>query len=152
MKKQTRYLISLLLTLATLSLAACNGQEPLVETPPTDSAPLITDVPTEIPAATDAPAGEGAAVSFAQDILPILQENCPRCHGTSRQSADLKLNTHENLMLGSEDGAVVIPGNSAESILLEMIRAGAMPKGGTKLSDADIQLIADWIDAGAPDN
>jgi len=152
MKKKTLYLIGLLLTLATLSLAACGGRDPLVETPPTDSSPLVTDIPTEVPAATDAPAGDGVAVSFSQDILPILQENCTRCHGTSRQSADLKLNTLENLMLGSEDGAVVIPGNSAESILMEAIRSGAMPKGGTKLSDADIQLIADWIDAGAPDN
>jgi hypothetical protein len=33
-----------------------------------------------------------------------------------------------------------------------MISTGAMPKRGPKLTPAQIQIITDWINAGAPNN
>lgn len=92
------------------------------------------------------------SVSFSQDVLPILKNNCTRCHGTSRQSSDLMLNTYANVMAGGEGGLVIQPGDAQESELFQKISAGLMPKGGPKLSDADIQTISDWINAGALDD
>jgi hypothetical protein len=62
------------------------------------------------------------------------------------------LNTYENLMAGSENGPVVVPGDSAGSLLVDMISSGEMPKRGDKLTADEIQTISDWINAGAPNN
>lgn len=92
------------------------------------------------------------SASFSQDVLPILQANCTRCHGTSRQSGGLMLNTYDNVMAGGVSGLVIQPGNAQESILVEKVTTGAMPKNGAKLSDANIQVIINWINAGALDD
>ena len=45
------------------------------------------------------------------------------------------------------------PGNSllVQKLLGTQTEGGVMPPGG-KLTDAEIQIIVDWINAGAPDN
>ncbi len=62
------------------------------------------------------------------------------------------LNTYANVMAGGEGGLVIQPGDAQESELYQKISAGLMPKGGPKLSDANIQTIMEWINAGALDN
>ena len=49
---------------------------------------------------------------------------------------------------------VVVPGDTTNSILAQRVtgaQGALMPPSG-KLSDAEIQLILDWIAAGAPEN
>ena len=62
------------------------------------------------------------------------------------------MRTYEGLMAGSFNGPVVTPGNSADSLLVELVTKGKMPKRGTKLTPEQIQIISDWIDAGALNN
>ena len=122
----------------------------------TATSPAPTDTPTAVPtetsAPTDTPAPEADAVSFANDVLPILQNRCVNCHGGEKTNAGLVLKTYAELLAGSENGAVIVPGNSAESYLVELITAGKMPKRGPRLLPAEISLITAWIDAGALDN
>jgi len=91
-------------------------------------------------------------MSFSSDIQPIFTTNCTRCHGDSRQSGNLMLNTYSGVMAGGRHGAVVLPGKAVDSLLVQKITSGAMPKNGNRLSDAQIKLITDWINAGATDN
>jgi mono/diheme cytochrome c family protein len=124
---------------------------------PTEVPPLTdTAAPTEPPAATEAPAtqppAEGATVSFANDIMPIFESRCIGCHGGERTQEGLDLKTHASLLAGSNNGAVVIAGDAANSLLVEMVATQKMPKRGPKLTPPQIQLITDWVNQGAPDN
>jgi mono/diheme cytochrome c family protein len=92
------------------------------------------------------------AVSFAKDILPILQQNCFKCHGEAMQSSRLSLTTREAALHGGAKGAAIVPGSAEDSRLYRLV-AGlekpAMPMGG-KLTSDQITAIKNWIDQGAP--
>jgi cytochrome c553 len=156
--KISRYLITLLvILLGVISISACGNR---TEAPITQTADISTEVNTDIistselgsPVTIPTITPNDAELTFSGDVLPIFLANCTRCHGTSRQSAGLKLNTYENIIAGSENGPVIMPGDSTNSLLIDMIVSGEMPKKAEKLSDANIQLITDWINAGALDN
>lgn len=91
-------------------------------------------------------------ISYAKDIQPIFQSRCASCHIGKAKSAGLNLGSYESLMAGSQDGPVIIAGDAGQSYLVEKITAGEMPKRGPKLTPAQIQLITDWVNAGAPNN
>lgn len=111
---------------------------------------------TEAPAATAIPetttVADATGVSFANDVMPIFEARCIRCHGGERVSEGLDLRTYDSLFAGSEGGQVVLPGDAANSELVKQIVSGKMPKRAAKLSPEQIQLITDWVNAGAPNN
>lgn len=129
---------------------------PATETP--TEAPVVTDTAaaTEPPAATESPATQpavqGATVSFANDILPIIQSRCIGCHGRDRIEEGLEMNTHASLMAGSDNGLVIVPGDAANSLFVEMVATQKMPKRGPKLTPPQVQLLTDWVNQGALDN
>jgi mono/diheme cytochrome c family protein len=91
----------------------------------------------------DIPAG----INYLDDIQPIFDANCTSCHGSA---AGLNLTSYSNLMNGSNDGDVITPLNHSNSILWQEIDLGSMPPGSNdNLSSSQINLIAQWIDAGA---
>ena len=92
---------------------------------------------------------------FNSDVAKLLTEHCVKCHGGEKGTkGDLDLATREHLLKGGENGAAVVPGKSAESLLMKSIRHEdedlKMPKKADKLPDAAIAKIAAWIDLGAP--
>lgn len=91
-------------------------------------------------------------VSFAQDVQPILKSRCATCHMGKAASGGLSMNSYESLMAGSDDGAVIVAGHAGQSYLVENITSGDMPKRGPKLTPGQIQMIVDWINAGALNN
>jgi uncharacterized membrane protein len=112
-----------------------------------DAQPTLATDPTV--ASADAPA---AAVSFAKDVMPIIQSRCINCHGGERIEAGLSLRTYEDIMAGSENGPVIVPGNAAKSFLVELVASQKMPKRGPKLTPPQVQLITDWVNSGALNN
>jgi hypothetical protein len=65
----------------------------------------------------------------------------------------LRLDAREFALKGGTRGPSIIPGNPAESLLLKAVRHTAGPlqmPPGTKLKDADIALLTQWIQMGAP--
>jgi mono/diheme cytochrome c family protein len=103
-------------------------------------------------------APEPAAVSFAEEIMPIFEASCVSCHGEPGEDgevvteASLDLTTYEGLMAGSEWGSVIEPGNPDDSLLLDMVAVGDMPEDGDPLDPADIDKIRTWITEGAENN
>ena len=99
-----------------------------------------------------------ADVSFAQDVTPILEEKCVGCHGEPDETGaiikemQLDLTSYDALMLGSEFGPIVEPGNVDDSILWMMIEAGDMPQEGDPLSAEELEVIRGWIAEGAQNN
>jgi mono/diheme cytochrome c family protein len=147
-------------------LTACGSQAAnTAAASPTKAVALDTQAPTNPPLSTDtaaptdpavvtepAAAAQSAKVSFAHDILPILESRCTNCHGGERTEKDLNLKTYADMMQGSENGPVVTAGNAADSKLVELITNQKMPKRGPKLTPPQVQLIAEWVNQGALNN
>jgi hypothetical protein len=91
-------------------------------------------------------------ISYSKDVQPILDSRCGKCHMGEYVSEGLHMDTYESLMEGSDNGLVIIPGNAEDSLLVQKLVKGKMPKRGPKLTPVQIQIITDWIDAGALNN
>ncbi len=93
------------------------------------------------------------AVTFQEDILPILQARCavPGCHAAPNPARGLNLATYAGFEKGSNGGPVFNPGDSKNSKVVQRIDGGGMPPGAP-LDDAQIQFFKDWIDEGAKNN
>jgi uncharacterized membrane protein len=107
---------------------------------------------TSNPATTNTQAVVNPSVSFAKDVLPILESRCLSCHGGQQTQRGLSVASYNTIMAGSQSGPVVIPSNSPNSLLVQLIQSGQMPKRGPSLTPTQIQTIADWINVGAPNN
>ena len=98
-------------------------------------------------------------ILFNRDIRPILSNNCFQCHGPDRiqRQADLRLDHEESALaeLASGAGTTIVPGNSAESVLMERIESTdeslvmPPPETGKKLTPQQIETLRAWIDGGA---
>ena len=104
--------------------------------------------------ASQAPAADGAAVDFADQIRPILENSCVACHGGDMQESGLRLDAAALILKGGDRGPAVVPGKSEESLLYQVLvgkgDAARMPADGDPLPADEIALIKQWIDAGAP--
>ncbi len=91
-------------------------------------------------------------VSYAKDVRPILESRCATCHMGEFVSEGLDMDTYESLLAGSQNGPVIVPGDAKHSLLIQKVTEGKMPKKGPKLTPNQIQIITDWINAGALNN
>jgi len=103
---------------------------------------LPTPEPTpELPQSTGAP-------TYESYVLPVVSTKCAACHG-DLASGGLNLLTYAGLMEGGDNGPVIIPGDSAGSILFQLQSQG---QHFGKFSAEELEVIQEWIDAGAPEN
>jgi hypothetical protein len=93
-----------------------------------------------------------AHVSFKNNVLPIFQQHCIKCHGGDNPEQGLELTSYRTVMTGSENGSVIEPGDPDKSYLVKMVVTKKMPKKGPPLSSTEINTIIAWIKAGAKDN
>lgn len=87
-------------------------------------------------------------VDFNTEIWPIFKAKCVECHGPEKVKGKFRLDTRAMILRGGED-ASVIPGNSADSYLIELVEEGEMPPKGPPLPAAQIGKLKAWIDQGA---
>ena len=94
--------------------------------------------------------GDGAAF-FEEKVRPVLATRCLSCHGDTKQKAGLRLDSLVGMLRGGESGAAIVSGEPDESNLVMAIRHDGweMPPDG-KLTDAEIEAIAEWVRRGAP--
>src|SRR5688572_3997626 len=100
-----------------------------------------------------------AAETNYQQIDALFQKHCLDCHGAADAEGQLILDSYDLLMKGGETGPGVVPGKSADSILVKSVEGSfekdgkrkIMPPGAKrkKLDSTEIALIKSWIDAGA---
>jgi len=93
------------------------------------------------------------AVDYARDIKSILQAHCYACHGSQQRRGGLRLDTVKSIHKGGDSGAVIVPGDAGNSVLIAVVSGGddqpRMPPRGPALSGAEIALLKQWIDGGA---
>ena len=99
-------------------------------------------------------------VTYATDIKPILDVSCVKCHSGDKPKAKLKLDSLENALKGAKDGKVIVPGDSAKSLMVQAAAHATkdhdqwMPPLHNRanigpLTPEQIGLIRAWIDQGA---
>jgi hypothetical protein len=103
----------------------------------------------------------GGAVSYAQDVEPILRANCLSCHqegGAGFEASGFSMASYDELMKGTHYGPMIVAGDSEGSNLVVLMEGRAdpsisMPHGRVEpVSKADIDTIRRWIDQGAKEN
>ena len=146
--KQRRRSAFSLLGASALALAACTNESPSLR--------LVTVLP-----AGDTP------IRFSADVQPIFNRSCAinsGCHTGPGAPFGFVLDegkAYANLV-GVPSAEVttlhrVEPGRSDLSYIINKLTGignlgDRMPATGNYLSDAEIQLVRDWIDQGAEDN
>ena len=93
---------------------------------------------------------------FLAKIEPILKSHCLGCHShaAGEMEGGLALDSRSGWSEGGDRGPAIVPGKPQESLLIQAVRRGdstlRMPPD-EKLSAADIDLLVEWIERGAPD-
>jgi cytochrome b subunit of formate dehydrogenase len=116
---------------------------------PQTPTPIPSPLPTATPPPTTTPLPEGSSAGATgwETVAPLLQQQCGICHGSSA-TAGLAILTYADLMAGSANGPVVKPGDAASSPLVTRVQDGSHPG---KFTAEQLQIIIDWINAGAPE-
>ena len=96
-------------------------------------------------------------VASGSQATSILSRRCVECHGSSKQSGKLRLDSVDAMFRGGKSGPAIVAGKSAESRLFERVRAQGkkrMPPEdeGPPLSAGELKVLQAWIDAGAKAN
>jgi menaquinol-cytochrome c reductase cytochrome b/c subunit len=114
------------------------------------------------PPEDEADGGELAALaaietpSFATDVKPLLDKRCANCHG-KRTKGGYSVADYDKVMNSGDNAPVIIAGDAANSILVQMLRgvetiAGGQMPPGRPLKEEQIQLIERWVNQGAQNN
>jgi len=155
------YRLCLFATVAALVVAShfggslTHGSDYLVRYAP---APLraLLGVARQQPAAETKPKDVNQLPAFAGVVQPLLQNDCAACHGAEKSQAGLRLDSLAALLKGGKSGPAVVPGHSAESLLVKRLRLPSgdklhmPPEGKPQPARDDIVLLQWWIALGAP--
>lgn len=118
------------------------------------------------------PASTKQGVTFDKDIKPLFEASCVKCHGPEKAKGDLRLDTREGVLKGSEEGLVLKEGDSANSPIVKAVgrlnpktmmpppprkprpgaegQAAQPPQDPPKpLTNEEVALVRAWIDQGA---
>jgi hypothetical protein len=102
-------------------------------------------------------AATAAPVDYDRDVLPILSDNCYKCHGPDAKArkAELRLDMKDGAYRLKDGKAVIVPGNTAGSELVRRISSTdpkemmPQPKSQRKLTANQIQTLTRWVSEGA---
>jgi hypothetical protein len=99
-----------------------------------------------LPPATD------RKIDFHKEVVPILANSCIKCHANSKHEGGFSIEDRTAVLKGSDTGAVVVPGKSAESLLIRLVGGmeadRVMPAKGPRLTAEQIGILRAWIDQG----
>ena len=91
---------------------------------------------------------------FEENVRPVLEQNCFMCHSDPERAENgLLLTTRSGLLRGGERGPAISTSEPPMSLLLQAVGYDdeqlQMPPSG-RLADADLEVIRQWVQLGAP--
>jgi len=95
------------------------------------------------------------AVSFREDIKPILAEKCVHCHNRKTLPALFSFESAKRAFVTLESGQeVIVRGEPEKSLIVTALRSPVghektMPMVGPRPTMEEIELIRRWIEEGA---
>lgn len=106
---------------------------------------LQSQLPTPEPTPEQTPLA--GPPTFDNYVGALFTEKCTVCHG-ELATGGLKLLSYADTMNGSANGPILLPGDSAKSVLVQVQSTGSH---FANLAAEELELIKQWIDAGAPE-
>jgi len=131
------------------SNSACHGTK--WEYAGLDAPDLRRILAKQIPqiAPTPTPILAGSALTYNDTIGPLLRDRCGTCHGENGIQG-LNLTTYEGLLRGGASGPAIVPGDPDNSLLVQR-QQEEQPHFG-QLTSEELELVIQWIEAGAPED
>lgn len=123
----------ILSVLAVLTLVACSGgggDSASTPTSPTTTAPS-TPPPTA--------GGSTSTIAFVQDVSPILQADCARCHSGSRPDGNFSVTSYAAVM------RAVVPGSANSTLVRQTRQGGAMYGNWSGNAAAKAETVRAWV-------
>lgn len=114
----------------------------LTATLPATETPLPTTPPADTTPSTPAVASD---LTWDNSIGMLFQTKCTVCHGAGALGG-LDLSTYADALKGGNSGPVIVPGDAANSLLVQKQQAGGHPG---QLTPEEIAQVIEWINAGA---
>ena len=101
--------------------------------------------------------GAAEAVSFANDIQPMLEQSCLPCHNATKSEGGLILETPKTILEGGDNGPAIVLKQGLKSLMYETAartKKPYMPPEPNKakaphLNQKQLELLRRWIDQGA---
>ncbi|MEZ6103439.1 MAG: c-type cytochrome domain-containing protein [Pirellulaceae bacterium] len=90
-----------------------------------------------------------ASVSFTREIAPVLFHRCRACHNDRLAEGGFRVTSYRAVLSKGESGVAIVPGDSGDSLLCQLLRDGSMPKDADPLTEQELELIEKWVDLGA---
>lgn len=94
---------------------------------------------------------DAAKPTFADNVFPILEAKCVNCHNTDEAKGGLDLASYAATMTGGSGGSVVVSEDPKASRLFTLsahIEEPVMPPKGSKMTEAELKVLSDWIAGG----
>jgi hypothetical protein len=101
------------------------------------------------------PAKADDKITYQDQVLPLIQAHCAKCHNEDKRKADLDLTSYQGVLKGSGSGAVVVPANPGASKLWKAITQAedpTMPPNQPPLPDKELEIFKQWIQGGLLEN
>ncbi len=93
-------------------------------------------------------------IDYTVDIQPLLRKYCLECHSAKRPRGRLRLDDREAALKGGDSGPSIVPGKSAESMLIKLAAGvnpdDVMPPEGKRMTPEEVGLLRAWVDQGVP--
>lgn len=119
-----------------------------------DAGSTVDTSSTQIdPGSNSSPFVAGAA--WETIVAPIFAVRCSGCHGPEKRKAKMRLDTFEGVMRGGEDGAVIVVGDPAKSMMMQRLllpldhEDHMPPAKRPQPTPAELDVIRWWIAQGA---
>jgi cytochrome b subunit of formate dehydrogenase len=128
------------------------GEETALATVPPASevevfAPLTpTPFPTPPPTPTAKPI---LSITWDGGVGELMETKCGTCHNDSSKLGGLDLTSYQAALEGGNSGPGFIPGDPDNSLIVTRQETGDHPG---QLSPEELELLREWIAAGAPEN
>lgn len=92
-----------------------------------------------------------APTTFADHVLPLVEQHCAKCHNADKKKGDLDLSSHSGVLKGGGTGPVVVPGNPDSSKLIKVlahVEEPTMPPNKPPLPEKELAVFKKWIAGG----
>lgn len=83
--------------------------------------------------------------TFSGAVMPLMNTYCKGCHNPASLGGGIDLSTYTGVKASALSGRLL-------GSIKHATGYAAMPQGGNKLSDCQVQQVEKWIQAGTPNN
>lgn len=92
-----------------------------------------------------------ATTEITAKAMEVLKIQCHSCHSESKRKGGFVLESRESVMKGSDNGAVILPGDPSKSVLTQALIPDADPHMPPKkqLANDEIEVLREWVTQGA---